>query len=64
MAKDPTPAILAIADRLAPCSHLAVWSEARRDLPEVDPSTVWRAIVLSGRFHREASSGHFRRVDG
>jgi hypothetical protein len=60
--RDPAARIVEIADRLVPCSHLAVWSEARKEDDSIDPSSVWRAMIESGRFIRESSTGHFRKA--
>ncbi len=61
--KDPTERILAMADAMAPCSHLAVWSYLRGDFPELHPAEVWRTLVTCSRYQRDASSGTFKRID-
>ncbi len=61
---DPAARIVEIGLRMVPCSHLAIWSAARDEIKDVDPSTVWRALVLSGRFRRESSTGHFKAIEG
>jgi hypothetical protein len=62
--KDPADRIVEIALGMVPCSHLAIWTAARKEFDDLDPSSVWRALILDGRFLRETSTGHFRRTDG
>lgn len=57
--RDPADRIVALALAMVPCSHLAVWSKAREEFEDVDPSTVWRAMINSGRFQRQTTSGNF-----
>lgn len=62
--KDPADRIVEIALGMVPCGHLAIWSTVRKEIEDIDPSSVWRALVLDGRFRREASTGHFKLAHG
>ncbi len=58
--KDPADRIVEIAMQMVPCGHLAIWATVRKEFDDVDPSTVWRALIQDGRFLREASTGNFK----
>ncbi len=61
--KDPADRIVEIALGMVPCGHLTIWAAVRKEFDEVDPSTVWRALIVDGRFLREASTGNFKLAD-
>lgn len=37
--------IIAVAQSMVPCKHLAIWAALRKDDPDIQPSEVWRVVI-------------------